>query len=48
MPTKDEKLFAVLIYVLSFPTPLSVHLLFGLLKKIRLLLIIMDVNILIS
>lgn len=33
MPTKDEKLFAVLIYVLSFPTPLLGPLVIWLLKK---------------
>ncbi len=33
MPTKDEKLFAVLLYVLSFPTPLLGPLVIWLLKK---------------
>lgn len=33
MPTKDEKVFAVLIYVLSFPTPLLGPLVIWLLKK---------------
>ncbi len=33
MPTKEEKLFAVLIYVLSFPTPLLGPLVIWLIKK---------------
>ena len=33
MPTKEEKLFAVLLYVLSFPTPLLGPLVIWLLKK---------------
>lgn len=33
MPTNEEKLFAVLIYVLSFPTPLLGPLVIWLLKK---------------
>ena len=33
MPTKDEKLIAVLIYVLSFPTPLLGPLVIWLIKK---------------
>ena len=33
MPTKDEKLLAVLIYVLSFPTPLLGPLVIWLIKK---------------
>ena len=33
MPTKDEKLLAVLLYVLSFPTPLLGPLIIWLIKK---------------
>ena len=33
MPTKDEKLLAVLLYVLSFPTPLLGPLVIWLIKK---------------
>ena len=33
MPTKDEKLFAVLLYVLSFPTPILGPLVIWLFKK---------------
>lgn len=33
MPDKDEKLFAVLLYVLSFPTPIVGPLVIWLLKK---------------